>query len=220
MKKGFTLVEILITLGIIGIVAALTLPNMIKNHQKRVMVTQLQRTYNAITNAMPAYMDEVHATKMYDTDAFNYNRNPNDTSKLEEFIKNNFKTSKICTQKTNGGIKACYGSEYRRLSGGGGAGAFGGEVCAILKTGATLCFFRQGCNTCFPEIDIDVNGPQGPNVWGRDAFQLEFNNAGDLAESFHPTGEFDMNDKQYCEDDRYGNGCFNRIVENGWVMDY
>ena len=60
MKKGFTLAEVLITLGIIGVVAALTLPNMIKNHQKRVMVAQLQRTYNAIVNAMPSYLDEVH----------------------------------------------------------------------------------------------------------------------------------------------------------------
>ena len=35
MDKAFTLAEVLITLGIIGIVAALTLPNLIEEHQKK-----------------------------------------------------------------------------------------------------------------------------------------------------------------------------------------
>lgn len=34
-KKGFTLAEVLITLGIIGVVAALTMPSIIANYQKR-----------------------------------------------------------------------------------------------------------------------------------------------------------------------------------------
>ena len=34
-KKGFTLAEVLITLGIIGVVAALTIPGLIANHRKK-----------------------------------------------------------------------------------------------------------------------------------------------------------------------------------------
>ena len=218
MKKGFTLAEVLITLGIIGVVAALTLPNMLKNHQKRVMVTQLQRTYNSIVNAMPSYMDDVHATSLFDTDAFNANRNRDDVTPLVNFVKDNFKTSKICTADTTGGTAACYGNEYRRLSGSVNGG-FSGDVCTLLKTGATICFNRMEEKSEFPYVYIDVNGPQGPNVWGRDAYQLEFNNKGDIAETFadepsnpHVAG--------YCEDNQYGGGCFNKIVEDGWVMDY
>lgn len=33
--KAFTLAETLITVGIIGIIAALTLPSLIENHQKK-----------------------------------------------------------------------------------------------------------------------------------------------------------------------------------------
>lgn len=42
MKKlnAFTLAEVLITLGIIGVVAAMTLPTLIQNHQKQVYATQ------------------------------------------------------------------------------------------------------------------------------------------------------------------------------------
>ena len=35
MKKAFTMAEVLITLGIIGIVAALTIPQLIKNYQHK-----------------------------------------------------------------------------------------------------------------------------------------------------------------------------------------
>ena len=43
MKKfAFTLAEVLITLGIIGIVAALTMPVLIEHHQKQVIETKLK----------------------------------------------------------------------------------------------------------------------------------------------------------------------------------
>ena len=35
LKHGFTLAEVLVTLGIIGIVAALTIPALIGNYQKQ-----------------------------------------------------------------------------------------------------------------------------------------------------------------------------------------
>lgn len=35
MKKGFTLAEVLITLGIIGVVAAVTIPALVTTYQKR-----------------------------------------------------------------------------------------------------------------------------------------------------------------------------------------
>jgi prepilin-type N-terminal cleavage/methylation domain-containing protein len=45
IKKGFTLAEVLITLGIVGVVATITLPSVIKNYQKRQTVTQLKKAY-------------------------------------------------------------------------------------------------------------------------------------------------------------------------------
>ena len=47
---AFTLAEVLITLGIIGVVAALTIPTLISNHQKKVYVTQLKKSVNTLTN--------------------------------------------------------------------------------------------------------------------------------------------------------------------------
>ena len=49
-NKGFTLAEVLITLGIIGVVAAMTMPVLIANHKKNVTITRLQRAYNILSN--------------------------------------------------------------------------------------------------------------------------------------------------------------------------
>ena len=50
-KFGFTLSEVLITLGIIGIVAVLTIPAVMKNYRNRLYVAQLQKTYAQISEA-------------------------------------------------------------------------------------------------------------------------------------------------------------------------
>ncbi len=51
-KCAFTLAEVLITLGIIGVVAALTMPTLIANHKKTVVETRLEKFYSAINQAV------------------------------------------------------------------------------------------------------------------------------------------------------------------------
>ncbi len=51
-KAAFTMAEVLITLGIIGIVAAMTLPSLIGKYQKKVTVTRLKRTYTVLSQAV------------------------------------------------------------------------------------------------------------------------------------------------------------------------
>src|SRR5574344_2334315 len=51
---GFTLAEVLIVLGIIGIVASLTIPQLISNYQKAATVSQLKKTYSMLNQALKA----------------------------------------------------------------------------------------------------------------------------------------------------------------------
>ncbi|MBP3925053.1 type II secretion system protein [bacterium] len=51
-KNAFTLAEVLITLGIIGIVAAMTLPALIQNHKKHVVETRLKKFYSTMNQAV------------------------------------------------------------------------------------------------------------------------------------------------------------------------
>lgn len=51
-KKGFTLAEVLITLGIIGVVAAMTLPTLIQNYRKHEVETRLAKVYSVVNQAI------------------------------------------------------------------------------------------------------------------------------------------------------------------------
>lgn len=52
MKKAFTLAEVLITLGIIGVVAAMTLPALIQDHRNHVVETRLAKFYSTFNQAI------------------------------------------------------------------------------------------------------------------------------------------------------------------------
>lgn len=51
-EHAFTLAEVLITLGIIGIVAALTMPMLLSNYRKQVVETRLAKFYSAMNQAI------------------------------------------------------------------------------------------------------------------------------------------------------------------------
>ena len=49
---GFTLTEVLITLGIIGVVAAMTIPTLVNNYQKNVYTTSFKKAVSSLENAV------------------------------------------------------------------------------------------------------------------------------------------------------------------------
>ena len=61
-KVAFTLAEVLITLGVIGVVAAMTLPTLIQNYKKHEVETKLAKFYTvmnqAVTRAEAVYGDK------------------------------------------------------------------------------------------------------------------------------------------------------------------
>ena len=51
-KCAFTLAEVLITLGIIGVVAAMTMPSLISHYRHKVLETQFKKAYSVLSQAM------------------------------------------------------------------------------------------------------------------------------------------------------------------------
>ena len=88
-RVAFTLAEVLITLGVIGVVAALTMPTLIQNHQEKVLITQDKVAYSVINQAL----ERVRADNEFWMDAV---FNPNNTSleSTEAFAKY-FKGAKV-----------------------------------------------------------------------------------------------------------------------------
>lgn len=52
MKKGYTLAEVLITIGIIGVVAAITIPLIVQKYKNIVVETRLKYFYSVINQAI------------------------------------------------------------------------------------------------------------------------------------------------------------------------
>ena len=51
-RNAFTLAEILVTFGVIGVVAAVTMPTLIQNYKKHVVETKLSKFYTTINQAI------------------------------------------------------------------------------------------------------------------------------------------------------------------------
>ncbi|MBD5402131.1 type II secretion system protein [bacterium] len=228
MKKGFTLSEVLVTLGILSVIALLTIPAVLKNYKHRVYISQLKKTYSQLTDATQAIMNDEHSTNFYETSAAVPSDCSSDDIKHHKgacyFLTNYLKTIKVnCNViKQSGDInELCVPAEvkngsvvltqYKNLVNG-NAGLLNGEYCVQTINGAAIC--QNHNNGGFVTFNIDINGPLPPNETGRDVFFLKVENDGTIVD----VGDTDAAAAN-CGNPE-SRGCLRRIMNNGWKMDY
>jgi prepilin-type N-terminal cleavage/methylation domain-containing protein len=61
-KNGFTLAEVLIAVTIVGVIAVLTIPSLLKNSQEKARMTLLKGTVANLSNAVQAEMTRHRST--------------------------------------------------------------------------------------------------------------------------------------------------------------
>lgn len=210
-KKGFTLAEVLVTLGIIGVISAMTIPTLVKNHQRTVYVTQLKKVVTELSQAAERATNDSNAVSLRET---KYRSDAN----LPSFLSDYFKVVKNCGTT----LTPCFADSYETMSG----DTFTLETpksVVSLASGASISIFAGlgvGYSTVehgYLQMQVDVNGRQGPNILGRDLFYLELYDDGKIAEGY--TSDWSAS----CLADSvasYGAGCFSKILNDGWVMDY
>lgn len=163
MRKAFTLAEVLITIGVIGVVAALTIPSLSANYQKRVLTTQLQKAYAEISQAGAMVMAEDMGG--------DFRNSP--IVRKGKFLEKFLKTTSIGTDSFPKTYKMD-GNDYNLVNEISGSS----HSCGKLTSGAYVCFNNAGGGI------LDVNGPKGPNQIGKDAFSIGFNKDGSLDEEY------------------------------------
>ena len=176
MKKlfGFTLAEVLITLGIIGIVAALTMPMLIAEYRNKAYVTQLHKTCNELQQGFRMLLADENTSDLVDAGLTN-------STNMKNFLKTYFKLVDTCD---NGVNAPCFADDYKNINGvlftPVNKNTWGGGACGITSSGASFCLDVPVWNsstyaditTTSGNVFIDVNGLKGPNKIGRDAFYL------------------------------------------------
>ena len=227
MKKntGFTLAETLITLAIIGVVAALTIPSVVQKYEESVTQNRLKTTYSTIYNAYNLLIAEKGTLDTWGLNLSTANTDNPDIIETEEsstsrkLLMNNIAKylnhTKIDQENymlylNNGVIISSFFVDKF------GTGN-GGASCETQY--GTTKDLKQGCASIY----VDVNGSKEPNKMGKDIFLFYLTKytvipAGTRYDTVRP---FDT----YCANitnsqDRYsGYGCSAWVIENG-NMDY
>ena len=165
-RRAFTLAEVLITLGIIGVVAAMTLPTLVHNYKKQQIETKLAKVYGVMNNAV--LLSKAHDTytvwsspKQYDND---------DTEKyLETTILPYLKTSKYCKSSN----KTCKCSSYYNAP------------CVIFPDGSSLTFRNVG--QLFAFYDLNQKDIASMKI-GTSHFIFFLDNSNPSLGAFYPSG--------------------------------
>ena len=167
MKKfGFTLAEVLIALGVIGVIAAISLPIIIKNYQKTVTVSKLKKFY-AIANqsflqAQQDNGDYAEWDKIADISRQAW---------FDKYIKPYYKSAQLC--KNNYANPCGYDSNYPWKYRG------GERVNHVVTSVSTVSFItNDGVLVVWPDMNdasncfirVDINNNRNPNTLGYDVF--------------------------------------------------
>ena len=158
---AFTLAEVLITLGIIGVVAALTMPTLIAQHRKKALQTALLKTYSELQQAnLSLLADDEH---LYEIDSVNERRE----LLMKEFKGYSLVVGDSSWQTIAWNLHLLYNGD---LKGHNGETENIYPVCdnGGISTDSVgrLWFF----NDSDKQICVDVNGVKGPNRYGYDYF--------------------------------------------------
>ena len=182
-KVAFTLAEVLITLGIIGVVAALTLPSVIQNYREKEYATKLKRFYSEMENASRLVVEEYGTIDTWGlTHSFG-----EDANTTQEDMDNKYKSVDLFWSrymKYLGGEKTppsnmyIYGMDKKSvlLDYSGRHGWYALKDGIVVRT--TWLSAGEGCTAYCGDFSVDLDGDKGSNSVGRDIFFFYFTNKG------------------------------------------
>ena len=179
-KFGFTLAEVLITFAIIGVVAALTIPTLITNYQKKETVTKLQKAYAEIYQALRMSEAKYGDPEDWIKDSILFaNRYLANTINITEICDSNNYNCWAETHDTLAGIEAKNASSYKTPS--------------FLTVGGYAVKFWVGGSAEYKrhyQFIIDINGKKKPNIVGKDTFSYSYVREANGGWSLVPAGYY------------------------------
>lgn len=167
---AFTLAEVLITLGIIGVVAAMTMPTLIANHRKTVLKTQFKKAYSELQQVNQNFI------KDYDMNICEYNWQMWDETK-SGYASSKATSDAFIKYYTGDGTSSSQTQGFNQIKNLTGdktvAGTLFDDGGAIDMQKRTFYFEYAVTNVNCPVITVDINGYyKMPNQMGVDVFSF------------------------------------------------
>lgn len=161
---AFTLAEVLITLAIIGVVAALTLPGLIQKYEEKATVTKVQKIYSVLTNAYNlAKLEYGEATE------WGLSHKSEDAETLLDIFSKYINHNKVCHI---GDKTGCFPDVLYKNFNGTHTMLFTAERTYMQISDGTLIMFNTTATEgeLLAQFYVDINGFKGPNQRGYDFF--------------------------------------------------
>lgn len=179
---GFTIAEVLITLTVIGIISAITIPTLMYKNRERVIRSKFKKVYAVMSEALINAVDE------YGSIPECYYGKVNAQKACKDFINNYFfqkiKYQKYCSKNSyaNGCVPDYKTEDFTTSSGCAGLSAKSIKTrcpAIILQDGSILFQYQ---NPYGPITGMDINGFDGPNQPGIDVYSLDIRHTGENIE--------------------------------------
>lgn len=159
-------------MGVIGVVAALTLPSLISHYKEKQIITALKKNYSVINDAIMRAVADNGEIKYWGKTSYDYvdDKGQAQTSTVNniDIITKYLNIAKYCGHEAKG----CFQERYKKLN---------GEIERdfenlsyynkfILTDGTIIAVQGYDIDSIDGEMWIDVNGRKGPNKIGEDTF--------------------------------------------------
>lgn len=218
--KAFTLTELLIALGVIGAIAAISIPSLMNTINNRLLTTEIKSNVSAIQQLASDTL-VINKVKSLGDTAFN------DPASL--LTDDYFSIAKTCDNPARDCWKTSNDStnkiKYTSLN------KTDVTVAAtrrtiILKNGALLSYAKTDVTLPDDKVigifDIDVNGNDYPNIWGRDFVSFWITEKGKVVTRSTVDKKTNMTLTEKINNCKAGDGgyCLDAIIESGWTMPY
>lgn len=215
LKKAFTLAEVLITLMIIGVIAAITVPTLRGSADEKQLLAGLNKAYSVADNITRSLEIEHGPVRFWPLDDLSI--------LMDKWYLPKMNIEKNC--KNAGG---CFGANYSSscLNGDAGHDFDTDDRFYTFKTADGICWswvttskacddFDEGrtylANAC-GYFQIDVNCSKLPNVIGYDIFGLVL-----TKEGLFPMGGCPGCDTADCDNKEIGWGCAAKAIMDGKI---
>ncbi len=222
-RFGFNLTEVLLTIGIIGIIASITIPIIVHNYDEKERYSKVNKMYSILSGALER--------SVANGEDYSYYTIKNDSPGMLDFyntyLKKYLTVMKVCENQTEGcwnsnTTKTLKGTDFKYNHPGVSIGE--GTMALVLNDGTFVQLDAYGDANDFKTffgvtkgsepgmtIIFDINGEKNPNTIGKDIFAVLFLPEHGIVPAFY--GASDSEIASDCSKEGIGFACIQNYLQ-------